>query len=221
MVGLSPPPSRTGPRLVRVRADELAPEGPGVVDAGRIAMAARPGIAIGDRLEVEVSFGPLTDEVVFPGEVVAAAAVDGQPPRLVVEIPHSERHRISYVRQVLAGEREPVARSQRRVPTDREIGWFRRTGRFEGRLRDVSGRGAFVAARLLPTIGETVVLHLEDPGRPRERLVVECEVTWVREEALQSGFGVRFRIRDRDEAAQIGRFVRACAGDEGPSRHLT
>lgn len=211
MVGISPPPSRSGPRLVRVRAEELGPDPDGDPDgphrSARMAMAARPGICVGDRLELEVSFGPLSDEVVFPAQVVGQNDAGG-PPQLVLSVPESDRPRVSYVRQVLAGERQPITRSQRRVQTDRDVAWFRRSGRFEGRLRDISGRGAFISARPLPAMGETVVLHLDDA---EGKLVLECQVTWLREQGLRSGFGVSFRLRDRAEAARIAEFVRTCS----------
>lgn len=201
-----------GQRVLRVRADErlagmLVAGQPG--EAARLEVPSRETVAIADRITVEVGFGALADEVELAGEVVAVRPqAGGAPPVVVIAIGRKCARQIAYVRQVLAGLRPASARAHRRVPVDVAVRWRSGELRQVTRARDLSRGGAFILSSLLPPIGSDVALEIDQPGNDGT-IALDAEVTWLRKEGPETGFGVHFRVRSRKDADRLYKFVRA------------
>jgi hypothetical protein len=119
--------SPTAPRLLRLRADEqlldrIAPEAPG--DAGRLQLRSRENVLVGEAVRVEISFGPLADEVTLACVVARVEPNEhGGPDTVELRIVADHGERVAYIREVLGGQREASARKHRRVPTDLPVRW--------------------------------------------------------------------------------------------------
>ncbi len=199
-------------RVLRVRADDrlagmLIAGQPG--EAARLEVPSRETVATGDRITVEVGFGALADEVELVGEVVAIRPQsDGAPHLVVIAIDRRCGRQIAYVRQVLAGNRPASARAHRRVPVDVAVRWRSGELRQVTRARDLSRGGAFILSSLLPPVGSTISIEI-DEAVGGGTLALDAEVTWLRKEGPETGFGVHFRVRSRSDADRLHHFVRA------------
>jgi len=202
-------------RRLRLRADDrlLANLGPAEAtgEVARLRVPCRESVTPGDRIVVELSFGPMVDEVELDGKVAATIPAEGSgPPTLVIAFEHDSRAQLDYVQGVLAGLRSPSARAHRRIPVDVGVHW--RCGELhqQTRARDLSRGGAFVLSHLQPPVNASVEVELEgDGGEPTLRLA--AVVSWVQRQGSAVGFGVRFVVRTRPEAEQLHRMVRAHA----------
>jgi hypothetical protein len=200
-------------RVLRVRADErlagmLVAGQPG--EAARLEVPSRETVAISDRITVEVGFGALADEVELDGEVVAVHPQDdGAPHVVVIAIGRKCARQIAYVRQVLAGNRPASARAHRRVPVDVAVRWRSGELRQVTRARDLSRGGAFILSSLLPPEGSVITLEIDQPGSKDGTIALDAHVTWLRREGPETGFGVHFRVRSREDADRLYKFVRA------------
>ena len=198
-------------RLLRLRADDRlrAALHPGsATEAARLHVSSRAAVERGELVAVEVSFGPLADEVVLNGVVaeVQPSSSEDRSPRVVIALPRSEVERVRYVRAVLEGNREASARRDRRIAVDLPVTWRWGQAEYESRIRDLSRGGAFIASRCLPTVGAR--LDIEIGSGKAGAVSVPAVVTWVRTNGSESGFGVHFRHRSRDVAARITAVVR-------------
>jgi hypothetical protein len=197
-------------RVLRVRADDrlasmLIAGQPG--EAARLEVPSRETVATGDRITVEVGFGALADEVELVGEVVAIhPQPEGAPHLVVIAIARRCTRQIAYVRQVLAGKRPASARAHRRVPVDVAVRWRSGELRQVTRARDLSRGGAFILSSLLPPVGSTIAIEIDEDG---STLALDAQVTWLRKDGPETGFGVHFRVRSRSDADRLHRFVRA------------
>ncbi len=203
--------SATGPRIVRLRADaefakRFEPETAG--NAGRIAVRSREAVAMGEPVVVELSFGALADEVQLRGRVERIDETQGGAPRITIVIDRAHRDRAAYVRKVLAGDRNASARNHRRIPTDLAASWRSNGHRVASRIRDISRGGAFIVSRRLPSLGELVSVEFSAAAGPTSALRVEGTVSWVRAKGREAGFGVSFKLRDREVAAALHQVVR-------------
>lgn len=208
------PRLETGTRVLRLRADErLATrfESASVGDAGRLIVSSREPLIRGEAITVEISFGPLADEVELSGEVDAIEARDDAAPRVTIRIRRDHRSRVEYVQKVLAGARDASARNHRRIPTDLAASWraggHRITSRVASRIRDLSRGGAFIVSRHVPQVGDNVWVEI-GPNNGTSALEVEGTVSWVRNGGREAGFGVSFKLRDRSIAAALHQVVR-------------
>lgn len=199
------------PRLLRLRADtelvqRIEPGAGG--DVSRLVIPTRESVDLGETILVEVSFGPLADEVLLQGVVRELQSHDaGRPRSVTIGFPTDEAERMRYLQQVLSGRRKASARRDRRVPVDFEVRWRWREFQYASRVRDLSRGGAFIASRWQPEVGADLDVELRPPSN--ERLQVDAVVSWVRNAGADPGFGVCFRIPDRATAARLTEFVRA------------
>lgn len=202
-------------RLLRLRADDRLADAlfPGLgSEAARVRVPSREAVELGDLVSIEVSFGPMADEVVLDGVVSAVHETEpGRPPLVEIGIAKAAEAQVRYVRAVLDGNREATARTHRRVEVDLVGRWSRGSVRNAARIRDLSPGGAFISSRSLPRLGETVDLEIAT-GRDREMLRLSAATTWLRQEG-QPGFGVKFSLRDRSTAARVREIVRAHESD--------
>lgn len=200
----------SGARLLRLRGDEqltamLTQDGP--VDPGTLELSTRESVELGELVRVEISFGAMADEVELSGTV---SGVDrGERNRVRIRISSDHKDRVDYVRGVLSGLRPASARNHRRVPADLAARWRSGDGQFASRVRDLSRGGAFLESRTVPDVGSPVEVEIEAAaatGSPG--LVLSGVVSWVRQAGRDSGFGVCFKLRDREAAAALNRVVR-------------
>ncbi|MCR9164798.1 MAG: PilZ domain-containing protein [Nannocystaceae bacterium] len=196
-----------GPRTIRVRGSEIreAFVEPSASEAARILLPLlRESLEEGEHLCLEISFGPMVDEVMLSATV---EAIDGD--RVALSVPLSERSKTTYVLQVLAGTRSAAARRHRRVPVDLEVRWTWKGDRYASRARDLSYGGAFIESRVLPSVGARVDVVLRTPDAAGE-ISVGGEVAWLRQSRGTAGFGVCFKLPDRSVAARLHEVVREC-----------
>lgn len=195
-------------RLLRVRVNESRvglhpiPEEPGA----RLEVSTWEGFHVGESVGVEVSLGPLADEVHLDGRVRAVQTrEDGRPPRVLIGLERGCVEQVRYVQAVLDGARAATARTHRRVPVDLDIRWTWEHERYASRLADLSRGGAFIVSTKHPEIGTMIGVELRTGG---DLLVLSGIVSWIREEGEQPGFGVAFRLPDRDAAARLTEMIR-------------
>ena len=176
-----------------------------------MVVSSRENLRPGEPITVEISFGPLADEVELSGEVDTIEPRDDAAPRVTIRIRREHRARVAYVQNVLAGARTASARNHRRIPTDLVASWRargRRLGsRVASRIRDLSRGGAFIVSRHVPKVGESVWVEI-GPNNGAKALEVEGTVSWVRNGGREAGFGVSFKLRDRSVAAALHQVVR-------------
>lgn len=203
------------PRRLRIRADHRLAERLGPPEAGdeiaRLRIPCRETVAPGDRIVVEISFGPMVDEIELEGRVdVTIPGVAGAPPTLVLVFDLRNRAQIDYVLGVLGGARSPSARAHRRIPVDVGVRWRAGELRQQTRARDLSRGGAFILSHLQPSIGSSIEVEFDgDDSAPILRLA--AVVSWIQRQGAAAGFGVRFQVRSRDEADLLQKLVRSLA----------
>ena len=196
--------------VLRLRGDRaleerLRPAAAG--EAGRLELSLRDPVILGDAMRIEISFGPLADEVELEGTVVGLQTSQHPGPRTVVlAFGRDQGPQLRYLRHVLAGRRSASARRYRRVPTDLAVRW--RDGRtlHACKTSDLSRGGAFIVSRICPRVGEEVEVELVTEGA--SVLCLQAVVSWVRGDASSPGFGVSFKLTDRAAAAALDALVR-------------
>jgi Tfp pilus assembly protein PilZ len=201
-----------GVRRVRLRADDTLARrmGPAALpnEVARLRIPTREAAALGDRIIVELSFGPMVDEIEIDGDVVAITPdLAGGPASIELAFDRRHKAQIDYVMQVLGGLRAATARAHRRVPVDLGVAW--RCGELaqQTRARDLSRGGAFLLSHLQPVVGAAVDLEFQgDHDTPILRLA--ATVSWVQRQGRFSGFGVRLHVRTREESEVLATLIR-------------
>ncbi len=187
-------------------------------EAARLRIRVRELLQPGDAVTLEVSFGPMVDEVVLEAVVTAfdGGVEHGEHGSFAatLTLPLSEGQRVAYVRAVLEGGRTPSARRHRRVPVDLEVRWRWNGSRYASRARDLSHGGAFIESRILPEVGAKLDVELRLPLGATS-LAFDAEVTWRSERVHEQGFGVSFKLPDRGAAARLRQAVRECEIEYG------
>lgn len=177
-------------------------------EAARLEVPSREPVERGEAVRIEISFGPLSDEVELDGRVEEIVTrPDGRPPLVVVVLAREHASRVRYVRQVLDGIRHASARAHRRVPVDMEVRWHCGRARHASRISDLSRGGAFILSREPPAVGSEVGVEIRISPHHRA-LSFSAVVSWVRGEGEDPGFGVSFRLQDRAAAAALTRVVK-------------
>ncbi|HLT41021.1 MAG TPA: hypothetical protein VK034_32310, partial [Enhygromyxa sp.] len=92
--------------MLRLQADERLAKmlSPGLrsSDPARLLVPSREGIELGAVVRVEVSFGPLADEIVLRGVVVGSMPRGDRAPLVDIEIVVEHGPRVRYIHDVLA-----------------------------------------------------------------------------------------------------------------------
>ncbi len=197
---------RSGLRLLRLRAGEglrdmIHPPAEG--GGGVVIVPSREAVRVGDGVVLEVSLGPLVDEVMLRGVVQDIHARPGpRAPLITVEIEPSHRSRTQYLLDVLEGVRTPTARRHRRVPAEIDVRWWWGLRAHTRRAHSLSLGGAFIEAAAAPEPGfRTEIELVDDPRRPPLR--IPARVVWRGESTAGPGFGVQFELRNRELAERL------------------
>jgi hypothetical protein len=212
-------PALEGPtRVLRLQADERLAKmlhvGARISEADRLLVPSRERIEPGTTVRVEISFGPMADEIVLRGVIVGSTARGDRAPVIDVEIVKEHAARVRYVHEVLAHGRKASARSSRRVASQIQATWRWGLGSHAACIGDISKGGAFIRSGAPPSVGGTINLELNDsmvaiePGHDRGPLELEATVAWVGRSQGHRGFGVKFRVVDRAQAHRIAQLVR-------------
>ncbi|MFO7564092.1 MAG: PilZ domain-containing protein [Enhygromyxa sp.] len=214
------PPSASPPRLdrasrvLRLQADErlakmlLLPARS--LEAARLLVPSRESIAPNEVVRVEVSFGPLADEIVLRGVVVGSTARGDRAPLVEIEIAAEHGPRVRYIHDVLACGRQATARASRRVAAQIQATWRWGLGSHAARIGDISRGGAFIRSGGPPSVGSVIALELNDSmvAPSHGPLELDSIVAWVGRSQGHRGFGVKFRVVDRVLAHRIAQLVR-------------
>ena len=163
----------------------------------------------GDRVRVEISFGPMADEVDVFGEVQQTKSAEGSGRWVSIELARESADQLRYVQEVLGGGREAAARRHRRLPSSLSVRWGAQDATTQTHLLDISAGGAFIVSDQPPQVGEKVCVQLRtnDLLKP---LRMDSVVSWVRKVELpeRSGFGVSFKVPDAASASVLSAVVR-------------
>jgi hypothetical protein len=181
-------------------------------EAGFIKIPSREAVAIGDPIRVEVSFGAMADEIVLRGAVDAIVPREpGRAPIVAIRVVSDHAARLRYVDEVVSNGRAATARASRRVPSQIPATWFWGVGSHATRIGDISRGGAFIRSAAPPPVASKIKLQLNDgmvEARHRGPLELEALVAWTGSSQGVRGFGVKFRIVDRDQAERVAALVR-------------
>ncbi|MFV8751786.1 PilZ domain-containing protein [Nannocystaceae bacterium ST9] len=210
------PSSREAARLLRLRADErlagMLEPSRSLGEAGFIKVPSREGLSVGDSIRVEVSFGAMADEIVLRGAVDAIVAREGgRAPIVAIRVVPEHAARLRYVDEVVSNGRAATARASRRVPSQIPATWFWGLGSHATRIGDISRGGAFIRSAAPPPVGNKLELELNDgmvEGPRRGPFRLEAVVAWTGSSQGTRGFGVKFRIVDREQADRVAALVR-------------
>jgi hypothetical protein len=200
--------------VLRLQADERLAKmlqlGTRSSERARLLVPSREGIELGAAVRVEISFGPLADEIVLRGVVVGSTARGDRAPLIEIEIVNEHAARVRYVHEVLAHGREATARNSRRIPSQIQATWRWGLGSHAARIGDLSKGGAFIRSGAPPSVGSAINLELNDSMIHAEHgpLELEATVAWVGRSRGHRGFGVKFRVVDRAQAHRIAQLVR-------------
>jgi hypothetical protein len=202
-------------RLLRLQADErlatMLEADASTSGAGLLTIPSRETIDVGAEIRVEISFGPMADEIILHGLVERITARGDRAPLIAIRIDPDHAARVRYIHEVLSEGRQATARKSRRVAADIQATWYSRLGSHATRLSDISKGGAFIRSGAPPSTGSAISLELNDSmvdGGHTEPLKLEAVVAWAGRSQGRRGFGVKFRIVDRTQAGRIAALVR-------------
>ena len=205
-------------RVLRIQADErlvtMLRASQSSLDGGLLTVPSRESVELGARVRVELSFGPMADEIVLRGAVESSTTRGERAPQLSIRIVKAHAARVRYVHEVLSEGRQASTRASRRVPSQIQATWSWGLGSHVARLSDISKGGAFIRSITPPPTSSTVKLELDDSMAPclalgvaGSALQLEATVAWVGRSRGQRGFGVKFRVLDRALARRIAALV--------------
>lgn len=211
------------PRLLRLQADErlarLLRPASSPREGGWLDVPTRAAVEVGDMIRVEVSFGAFVDEVILHGYVCSVARRGERAPLVALRLIPEHEPRVRYIQEVLAERRAASARATRRVNSEVRAIWRWQLGTHTTQIGDISKGGAFIRSGAPPSVGAGLELELEDP-RGDNGLRLEATVAWTGRSQGHRGFGVKFRITDRQVANRVADLVRwheRNAADAAPS----
>ncbi len=211
-------PKSGGSRVLRLRAEERladmisAPQG--ADGAGYLEVPSRESVRRGENLRVEISFGPLADEIEFEGMVAGLSPRASGAPLVKVLVAKQHATRLAYVREVLTGMREPTARRHRRIEKSIPCRWAWGLSFHNTLMSNFSRGGAFISADAPPGVGSQVEVEFELAG---ETIKLPATVPWIRDRGKNPGFAVNFHIKDREVAQRLADSLRGLGLAEGPS----
>nr|WP_255216063.1 PilZ domain-containing protein [Pseudenhygromyxa sp. WMMC2535] len=176
---------------------------------GRIVLPSREEVAIGDSVCVEISFGPLADELVLLGEVASRQHRAGRAPLLELRFGGEHDDQLRYLHDVLTHQRKASARASRRACVEIPARWSSSLGPQRAEIADISRGGAFLRSRTPPIVGSSIELEIEDASsQSAPPLRVTAVVAWIGRSHGKRGFGVKFRVGEREVAARVSALVR-------------
>jgi hypothetical protein len=202
-------------RLLRLQADErlikLLEIDASTSGTALLTIPSRESIDVGAEIRVEISFGPMADEITLRGLVEQITARGDRAPLIAIRIDPDHAARVRYIHEVLSEGRQATARKSRRVAADVQATWYWGLGSHATRLSDISKGGAFIRSGAPPSTGSAITLELNDSmvdGGAAGPLKLDAVVAWAGRSQGRRGFGVKFRIVDRTQASRIAALVR-------------
>ncbi|GEM_PF-1318684 len=201
-----------GPRVLRIRGDValLRMIRPATSDSAgaTFEVPSRASVQPGDPINVEVSFGPLADEVMLRGVVHRIVSREpGQAPILVIPVVRVHAHRIDYIQKVVNGLRIATARGHRRVATEIKARWWWGMTPHAVNITELSRGGTFITTPQLPNTGFIFDLEMRLDSRTTP-LRLPSRVVWTQSTHDNAGFGVNFRITDILVANRLASLIR-------------
>lgn len=196
-------------RTLRIRANVFR-SALGPSTRGELRVPTREGVVAGDRVAIEISFGPLADEITLTGRVLEGPTRIA--PSATVVLDPEQTAKLAYIGAVLDGGRQAAARRHRRLPSNIPVNWRREDSVHSSRLRDISAGGAFILCKDPPGIGESIEVTLR-PGAALPRVSVASVVSWIDPRGAHAGFGVNFKPADASLAQQLTDVVRQHESD--------
>jgi hypothetical protein len=202
-------------RLLRLQADErltkLLEIDTRTHGTALLTIPSRETIDVGAEIRVEISFGPMADEITLRGLVERITTRGDRAALIAIRIDPDHAARVRYIHEVLSEGRQATARKSRRVAADIQATWYSRLGSHATRLSDISKGGAFIRSSTPPSTGSAINLELNDSmvdDGHAEPLKLDAMVAWSGRSQGQRGFGVKFRVVDRVQAGRIAALVR-------------
>lgn len=171
-----------------------------------VLLPTRLQLLRGEPVTIEISFGPLADEILLTGSVLIPRSVPNHP-SLRVKLDPAQTAKLAYVSAVLDGGRDAAARRHRRIPSSIAVAWGTDGFVHSSRLRDISAGGAFILSKTPPEIGKQIEVVLR-PGAAMPKVSVSSVVSWVQTDGATMGFGVNFKPSDAVIAQQLSEVVR-------------
>lgn len=203
-----PPPSLPGsnlPMRLRLRGSddllECIRESAHRSDGGTLRIPVRREARVGRRALLEVGLGPMVDEVVLSGVITETRSIGPGRSDALVRIVPSHRHRVTYLAQVLRGQREPTARALPRYEVKLQAHVVRHVRVMPAAIESISGAGVFVRSYVDPEVGSNVDLNIVLPKEGR--LHVAADVIWRSKDQDRVGFGARFATGQLDVLGRI------------------
>jgi hypothetical protein len=198
-------------RILRVRGDEelisMIRPPPHTSGGGAVEVPTRELVHPGERVRVEISFGPMADEIIMAGVVDLVRNRDGgRAPMVTIRIVRTHGHRVSYVLEVLRGQRIATARRYQRVLTELDGRWFWGMKPNSCRINEISRGGTFIHAPRSPNPGFKMEVELRRSTREAP-IRVPSEVVWVSTDVERPGFGVAFRKVQPAVAASLASLI--------------
>lgn len=182
------------------------------LETSHLRVPSREAIELGSVIRVEISFGPLADEIILRGVVKQHTPRGERAPLIDIEIAEEHAARARYVHEVLAEGRHASARASRRVNSQVQATWYWGLGSHAARIGDISKGGAFIRSGAPPSVGSAIGIELNDSMVEDRRaygpLKLDATVAWVGRSQGHRGFGVKFRVLDRSLATRIAQLVR-------------
>jgi hypothetical protein len=147
----------------------------------------------------------MVDEVVLAGVITQSRQHGpGQADALVKVVP-SHRHRVSYLAQVLRGQRDPTARALPRYDVKLQASVIKQRRSMPAAIQSMSGAGVFVRSYVAADVGSSVELDIALPQDGKLR--VNADVIWSSEDEDRAGFGARFAAGQLDVLGRIRDFL--------------
>jgi hypothetical protein len=193
-------------RTLRLRANAFRTALSAAREEDEMLVPTRQSLEEGAPVNIEISFGPLADEITLTATIVEAGR-STERPSTKVRLDDGQRAKLSYVGAVLDGGREAAARRHRRIPSNIPVNWRQQDSVHSSRLRDISVGGAFILSEDPPHVGQEIDVILR-PGAALPRVEVSSVVSWVARTDDFVGFGVNFKPSDPAVAQRLGEVVR-------------
>lgn len=194
---------------IRLRAGEFINSLSRSDDEATLDIPNRGRLGVGDRVRVEISFGPMADEVDVFGEVERSDISRTGERNVSIRLNPESSSKLRYIQEVLGGGREAKARRHRRLPSSLAVRWDHGDAAKAAHLLDISAGGAFVVSDDPPAVGEHVFIQMRtrDILKP---LRIESVVSWVRKASPEAhkGFGVAFKLPNAASASVLNQVVR-------------
>ncbi len=187
---------------------------------GTIFVAGETTLRAGKPVELKLCFKDIPEGVLFEGFVIWRRLPTKwrmvHSPGIGIRLKESERKRLQFLINYCNGNSLSQRKYGERVQTDLHISCKSQDTHIVGRMRNISKGGLFIETpQLLPT--ETpveVAIHVEK-GLPPTHL--KGQVAWRCTGAVNTGFGVKFRLLSQTARENAKRLVKVLSVPPPPA----